>query len=105
MALRHDYERFMRQALRQAARGMGTVSPNPAVGAVLVRRGRVVAKGFHRRPGLPHAEIECLTAAPAGSLRSATLFVTLEPCCTSGRTPPCTSTILRSGVGCVVIGA
>lgn len=100
-----DYERFMRRALKEAAKGSAIVSPNPAVGAVLVRQGRVIATGFHRGRGLPHAEIECLNAARGDSLRSATLFVTLEPCCTTGRTPPCTSAILEARVGRVVIGA
>jgi len=101
----NDYDRFMRRALAEAAKGTGMVSPNPAVGAVLVRRGHIIATGFHRGRGLPHAEIECLAVAPAGSLRSATLFVTLEPCCTTGRTPPCTSAIVQAGITRVVIGA
>ena len=98
-------ETFMWAALAEAQRGIGNVSPNPAVGAVLVRGGRVVSSGYHRAPGLPHAEIECLASASSGSLRSATLYVTLEPCSTTGRTPPCTEAILRAGVGRVVIGA
>lgn len=92
-------------ALAEARRGIGRVSPNPAVGAVLVVRDRIVSSGYHRASGLPHAEIECLAAAPSGSLRSATLYITLEPCSTIGRTPPCTEAILRAGVGRVVIGA
>ena len=98
-------ERFMRAALSEAAKGIGNVSPNPAVGAVLVRRGRVIAKGCHRARGLPHAEIECIAAAPPGSLRNATLYVTLEPCSTTGRTPPCTEAIVRAEIARVVIGA
>ncbi len=92
-------------ALAEARRGIGTASPNPAVGAVLVQRGRITATGYHRATGLPHAEIECLADAPGASLRSATLYVTLEPCSTTGRTPPCTIAIVRAGVGRVVIGA
>ena len=95
----------MRAALAEARRGIGSASPNPAVGAVLVRGQRVISRGYHRASGLPHAEIECLAAAPSGSLRSATLYVTLEPCSTIGRTPPCTDAIVRAGVGRVVIGA
>ena len=95
----------MRAALAEARRGIGRASPNPAVGAVLVRGQRVISRGYHRASGLPHAEIECLAAAPRGSLRSATLYVTLEPCSTIGRTPPCTDAIVRAGVGRVVIGA
>ena len=95
----------MEAALEQARRGVGNVSPNPAVGAILVQRGRITASGYHRAPGLPHAEIECLAAAPRTSLRAATLYITLEPCSTTGRTPPCTQAIVRAGVGRVVIGA
>ena len=95
----------MRAALAAARRGIGSASPNPAVGAVLVRGQRVISRGYHRASGLPHAEIECLAAAPSGSLRSATLYITLEPCSTIGRTPPCTDAIVRAGVGRVVIGA
>jgi diaminohydroxyphosphoribosylaminopyrimidine deaminase / 5-amino-6-(5-phosphoribosylamino)uracil reductase len=98
-------EAFMRAALAEAHRGIGRVSPNPAVGAVLVLRNRIVSRGYHRASGSPHAEIECLASAPRSSLRSATLYVTLEPCCTIGRTPPCTDAIVRAGVGRVVIGA
>ena len=95
----------MRAALAAARRGIGSASPNPAVGAVLVRGQRVISRGYHRASGLPHAEIECLAAAPTGSLRPATLYITLEPCSTIGRTPPCTDAIVRAGVGRVVIGA
>ena len=95
----------MRAAMGEARRGIGSASPNPAVGAVLVRGQGVISRGYHRASGLPHAEIECLAAAPSGSLRSATLYVTLEPCSTIGRTPPCTDAIVRAGVGRVVIGA
>jgi diaminohydroxyphosphoribosylaminopyrimidine deaminase / 5-amino-6-(5-phosphoribosylamino)uracil reductase len=98
-------EAFIRAALAEASRGIGGASPNPAVGAVLVRGQRVISRGYHRASGLPHAEIECLVAAPSGSLRSATLYVTLEPCSTIGRTPPCTDAIIHAGVGRVVIGA
>ncbi len=98
-------ERFMWAALSEARKGLGHVSPNPAVGAVLVRGGRILAKGFHRARGFPHAEIECLTAARTRSLGKATLYVTLEPCSTTGRTPPCTEAIIRAGVGRVVVGA
>ena len=95
----------MRAALREASRGVGHTSPNPAVGAVIVRGGRIVARGFHRRAGLPHAEIEALGALKNPALaRGATLFVTLEPCSTHGRTPPCVEAIVRAGFARVVIG-
>ncbi len=100
----HD-EKLMRAALREAARGLGHTSPNPAVGAVIVRGGRIVARGFHRRAGLPHAEIEALRALKKPDLaRGATICVTLEPCSTQGRTPPCVKAIIRAGFARVVIG-
>lgn len=101
-----DDEKFMRAALREARRGLGQTSPNPAVGAAIVRAGRVVARGHHRLAGLPHAEIEALQALRQPQLaRGATLYVTLEPCSTQGRTPPCVETILQHGFARVVIGA
>ena len=101
-----DDERCMRAALREARRGLGWTSPNPAVGAVIVRGGRIGARGFHHRAGLPHAEIEALRALknPA-SARGATIYVTLEPCSTQGRTPPCVQAIIAAGFARVVIGA
>lgn len=95
------------RALRLARRGVGKTSPNPCVGAVLVRGGRVIGEGWHRRAGRPHAEVEAIAdAARRGeSARGATLFVTLEPCCTHGRTPPCTEAILAAGIRRVVVAA
>jgi diaminohydroxyphosphoribosylaminopyrimidine deaminase/5-amino-6-(5-phosphoribosylamino)uracil reductase len=99
-------ERFMRAALREAARGVGRTSPNPAVGAVIVRGGRIIARGWHTRAGQPHAEIEALHALRKPALaRGATMYVTLEPCSTHGRTPACTDAILSAGLARVVIGA
>ena len=101
----HD-DKHMRATLREAARGLGHTSPNPAVGAVIVRGGRVIARGFHRRAGLPHAEIEALRMLKNPALaRGATIYVTLEPCSTHGRTPPCVEAIIRAGLARVVIGA
>lgn len=97
-------ERFMRRALALARKGKGCTSPNPAVGAVIVRGGRVVGEGWHRRPGTPHAEVIALRRAGRAA-RGGTLYVTLEPCCTWGRTPPCTDAILRAGIASVVIAA
>jgi diaminohydroxyphosphoribosylaminopyrimidine deaminase/5-amino-6-(5-phosphoribosylamino)uracil reductase len=92
----------MRLALRLAARGAGWVSPNPMVGAVVVKDGQVVGRGYHRRAGLPHAEVEALRAAGEAA-RGADLYITLEPCNHQGRTPPCTQAILKAGVARVII--
>jgi len=98
---------FMRLALRLASRGAGSTSPNPMVGALLVRRGRIIGRGWHHRAGLPHAEIEALQDASrrGQSARGATLYVTLEPCSTHGRTPPCTEAIEAAGIKRVVVAA
>jgi diaminohydroxyphosphoribosylaminopyrimidine deaminase/5-amino-6-(5-phosphoribosylamino)uracil reductase len=93
----------MEEALRLAARGVGRTSPNPAVGAVVVRRGRIVGRGFHRRAGGPHAEVFALREAGRRA-RGATLYVTLEPCCHFGRTPPCVDALLAARVARVVVG-
>ncbi|HEY5041349.1 MAG TPA: bifunctional diaminohydroxyphosphoribosylaminopyrimidine deaminase/5-amino-6-(5-phosphoribosylamino)uracil reductase RibD [Verrucomicrobiae bacterium] len=98
---------FTRQALRLAQKGFGATSPNPLVGAVLVKDGSIIGRGWHRRAGWPHAEIEALRDAQkrGHNPRGATLYVTLEPCCTHGRTPPCTDAIIAAGIKKVVIGA
>lgn len=93
----------MRLAVRWARRGIGHTRPNPPVGAVVVRGRDVVGRGYHRRAGLPHAEVEALAAAGARA-RGATLYVTLEPCAHYGRTPPCTDAIVRAGIRRVVFG-
>ena len=93
--------RWLRRALRLAARGRYAVAPNPRVGAVVVRDGEVVGEGWHRGPGRPHAEAEALAAA-GGRARGATLYLNLEPCNHHGRTPPCTDAILAAGVARVV---
>jgi diaminohydroxyphosphoribosylaminopyrimidine deaminase/5-amino-6-(5-phosphoribosylamino)uracil reductase len=97
----------MRLALRLAQRGYGATSPNPMVGAVLVKGGKIIGHGWHRRAGWPHAEIEALRDAQKNGRtpKGATLYVTLEPCCTHGRTPPCTEAIIAAGIKRVVIGA
>lgn len=94
---------FMKAALREAVKGIGRTSPNPTVGAVVVRGGKIVGKGYHHQAGLPHAEPNALQAAGRFS-RGATLYVTLEPCNHTGRTPPCTQAILQAGIKRVVIG-
>ena len=94
-------------ALALARRGFGATSPNPMVGAVLAKRSRIIGRGWHHRAGLPHAEIEALRNAQKHGRdpRGATLYVTLEPCSTHGRTPPCTDAIIAAGIKRVVIGA
>src|SRR5437868_12315624 len=96
MALSNDSQ-WMQRALELAERGRGHVEPNPLVGAVVVRDGRVVGEGWHERFGAAHAEVNALErAGPAAA--GASLYVTLEPCCHFGKTPPCTDAILRAGV-------
>lgn len=99
-----DHERFMRRALGLAAKGAGRTSPNPAVGSVIVKNGRVIAEGYHKKAGGPHAEAAALSTIKNGA-KGSTLYVTLEPCCHFGRTPPCTDAIISSGIKRVVIGA
>lgn len=97
----HDTH-HMERCLELAQKGYGWVHPNPLVGAVLVKRGRVIAEGFHRRFGGPHAERECLDRA-GHQARGATMYVNLEPCIHHGKTPPCVDAIIGSGVREVVI--
>jgi diaminohydroxyphosphoribosylaminopyrimidine deaminase/5-amino-6-(5-phosphoribosylamino)uracil reductase len=94
-------EHYMRRALELAARGRYGVSPNPMVGAVIVRDDEVIAEGWHRRAGEAHAEVEALQACP--DPRGATLYVNLEPCAHHGRTPPCSDAVLAAGFARVVI--
>ncbi len=98
----------MHLALDQAKRALGLTSPNPPVGSVIVRHGEVIGEGYHHKAGLPHAEIEALNHAKAHHphhLPGATLYVTLEPCSTHGRTGPCTEAIQKAGIQRVVYGA
>ncbi len=96
----------MRVALAEAERSVGQTSPNPAVGAVIVRDGQIIARGWHQFAGAPHAEVEAISALQRSEdARGAALYVTLEPCSTHGRTPPCTEAILNAGFWRVVIGA
>jgi len=94
---------FLDRALELAQRGLGSTSPNPPVGAVVVSDGRIVGEGYHHHAGAPHAEIEALLEA-GDNARGATLYVSLEPCAHHGRTPPCTEAILNSGIARVVGG-
>lgn len=92
---------FLRETLRLAKKGEGWTNPNPMVGAVIVKNGKVVARGYHRRAGMPHAEIEALRAAKT-SVKGTTLYVNLEPCCHHGKTSPCTDAIIKCGIKRVV---
>lgn len=99
---------WMSQAVEQARLGIGLTSPNPAVGAVIVRDGRLIGRGWHRKAGGPHAEVEAIRDARQRHpdlLPGATLYVTLEPCSTHGRTGPCTEAVREAGIGRVVWGA
>lgn len=102
-----DDERFMIHALSLAKRGVGLVNPNPLVGAVLVKDGRVIGEGWHHAFGMPHAEREALAdcAHRGEDPQGATLYVTLEPCCHTGKQPPCTEAIIASDITRVVVGA
>jgi diaminohydroxyphosphoribosylaminopyrimidine deaminase/5-amino-6-(5-phosphoribosylamino)uracil reductase len=106
LCLKNDLK-FMHLALQLARRGYGMTSPNPMVGVVLVKGGKIIGRGWHRRAGGPHAEVVALHDAQkhGHSAKGATLYVTLEPCCTYGRTPPCTDTIVAAGIKRVVVGA
>jgi diaminohydroxyphosphoribosylaminopyrimidine deaminase/5-amino-6-(5-phosphoribosylamino)uracil reductase len=94
-------DHWMRRALALAEQGRGYVEPNPLVGAVVVREGALVGEGWHHKYGGPHAEVDALAAAGEAA-RGSTLYVTLEPCCHHGKTPPCTDAVLRAGVSRVV---
>lgn len=102
-AVRED-EVFMKRALLLAARAEGRTRPNPMVGAVVVKGGRIIGEGFHRKAGEPHAEVVALSEA-GKKAGGASLYVTMEPCCHWGRTPPCTEAILARGIRRVVIGS
>ena len=98
------HEHWMREAMDLAAQGVGFVNPNPLVGAVIVKDGRVIGAGYHEKYGEAHAERNALAACMEDP-RGATMYVTLEPCAHHGKTPPCTEAILDSGISTVVIGA
>ena len=93
----------MRQAVREARKGEGCTRPNPPVGAVIVKAGRVIGKGYHHAAGMPHAEIEASNSC-RGSAKGAALYVTLEPCCHHGNQPPCVDAIIEENISSVFIG-
>ncbi|MEA2109089.1 MAG: bifunctional diaminohydroxyphosphoribosylaminopyrimidine deaminase/5-amino-6-(5-phosphoribosylamino)uracil reductase RibD, partial [Pseudomonadota bacterium] len=96
-------ENYLKLALKLARKGRGRTSPNPMVGALVVKEDKIVGKGFHPAAGKPHAEIFALREA-GEQARQATMYVTLEPCNHHGRTPPCTEAIIAAGISRVVIG-
>ncbi len=98
-----DNIRYMKRAMALAGRGSGWVNPNPMVGAVLVKDGHVIGEGFHEYFGGPHAEVNAIRSA-IGNVEGATLFVTLEPCCHHGKTPPCAELIVEKKIRRVVVG-
>ena len=97
-------ENYMRLAMELALKGGNRVSPNPLVGAVIVKDGEIIGQGYHEEYGGPHAEINALRSVDS-SPTGATMYVTLEPCCHHGKTPPCTEALIRSGISRVVVGA
>lgn len=105
MTERENHVFYMRRALELARRGWGDTHPNPMVGALIVENDEVVAEGWHERAGEPHAEINALRDLGRKPKAGATLYVTLEPCCTHGKTPPCTTAIIDAGLKRVVVGA
>ncbi len=100
---------WMKQATKEARKGIGLTSPNPPVGAVLVKNNQLLGTGWHQRTGGPHAEREAIQDAlkqhSTDEISGATIYVTLEPCCTHGKTPPCTEAIIEAGIAKVVYGA
>src|SRR5436305_5785479 len=106
MTVRTETDRVhLARAIEIAERGRGRVSPNPLVGAVIAREGKAIAEGWHADLGAAHAEREAIAAAGDADLAGATLYVSLEPCCHEGRTPPCTEAIVEAGIGRVVVGS
>ena len=97
--------RFMKIALNEALKGKGKVEPNPMVGAVIIEDGEVVAKGYHEVFGGPHAERNALSALERSPRPEAVMYVTLEPCSSTGKTGPCTNAIISAGIKTVVVGA
>lgn len=94
-------EFFVKQAIKLAKRGLGWTNPNPMVGAIIVKNGKIIAKGYHKRVGLPHAEIEAMRAAKSG-VKGSTLYTNLEPCSHFGRTPPCVQALIQAGISRIV---
>lgn len=98
-----SHEHYMKRALTLARKGVGRTAPNPAVGCVIVKDGTVVGEGWHQKAGSPHAEVHALEMAGQAA-RGADVYVTLEPCCHTGQTPPCSDALIRAGVKRVIAG-
>jgi diaminohydroxyphosphoribosylaminopyrimidine deaminase/5-amino-6-(5-phosphoribosylamino)uracil reductase len=96
-------QKYMQESLSLAQKGKGFTSPNPAVGAVVVKNNKVVGRGWHKGAGLAHAEVEAINDA-GDEAKNSTIYVTLEPCNHHGKTPPCTEKIINAGISRVVIG-
>lgn len=104
VTMNSDDEKYMRQAIALALKGTGRVNPNPLVGAVVVKDGRIIGEGYHQQYGSPHAERNAL-ASCTESAAGATIYVTLEPCCHHGKNPPCTEALIAAGISRVVVGS
>ncbi len=98
-----DDNYFMREAIRLARKGIGKTSPNPIVGAVIVKNGKIIGRGYHKKYGDWHAEINAIKDSN-GNVKGATAYITLEPCCHYGKTPPCVDTLIKERIGRVVVG-
>src|SRR4030066_573084 len=94
-------EQIMQKVLKLAEKGRGLTSPNPMVGAILAKHDRIVGQGYHRKAGTPHAEVEAIRDA-GKKVTGSTLYVSLEPCCHFGQTPPCTDAIISAGIKKVI---
>lgn len=92
---------YMREALDLAGKGVGNTSPNPAVGCILVNNGEIIGRGYHHKAGEAHAEVNALAEAGERA-KGSVMYVTLEPCCHQGKTPPCTEAVIKAGVGKVI---
>ena len=101
MPINNSDRKYMKRALALAREAWGMTAPNPMVGAVVVKDGKIVGEGFHHQAGTPHAEVHALNAAQAAA-QGGTIYVTLEPCSTFGRTPPCTEAIKKAKIKRVV---
>ncbi|MCT4542226.1 MAG: bifunctional diaminohydroxyphosphoribosylaminopyrimidine deaminase/5-amino-6-(5-phosphoribosylamino)uracil reductase RibD [Vallitalea sp.] len=100
---KHDHSYYMNKAIELSKKGIGFVNPNPLVGAIIVKKGKIIGEGYHKKYGHNHAEINALNSCRE-SLKGATMYVSLEPCCHYGKTPPCVEAIIESGIEEVVIG-